>query len=495
VARFPTLISPAQVAFDIAGLKYAVRGVETQIRFHGEIFEMEDQRNWSDASFKTYCRPLSRPVPYLLPAGHIIRQDIEIRLTGAAPRAARVSMDSHRSDLQLQASAECVPTIALAVDLNSIPGTGEALLARRLAPRILQLRIDPHSAAAVLASAKELAGDRDPQIELEIVVPTDCGLDQVLADVAQRCQRALLNAARVTALPEAYLYSYQPEGPWPEGPTPRDACIAARRWFPEAQIGGGVLTHFVELNRCRPDVSRCDYITHSSTAIVHAAADRLVIETLEGLAHVYASTRALLSGREYRLGLVSIGMRSNPYGVDVAPNPEQSRVPMARIDPRQRGLFAAAWALGAMAATIGQGVSSVALASAVGPFGLIYRRAAWPQPRYDERSKVYPAFHVIRALLQLAAAPRCSIRGLPVGVVGVAALSGEGGPLILANLGEASCRLHLPHRGAVRRLDEASFESAISDADWLCAAPAEHCAQVTLDPFNVAFVDLPEREI
>ena len=31
--------------------------------FNGETFEMEDQRNWTDASFKTYCTPLSLPYP------------------------------------------------------------------------------------------------------------------------------------------------------------------------------------------------------------------------------------------------------------------------------------------------------------------------------------------------------------------------------------------------------------------------------------------------
>ena len=29
----------------------------------GDVFEMEDQRNWSDASYKTYSRPLAHPVP------------------------------------------------------------------------------------------------------------------------------------------------------------------------------------------------------------------------------------------------------------------------------------------------------------------------------------------------------------------------------------------------------------------------------------------------
>ena len=34
--------------------------MEAELAFEGDIFEMEDQRNWTDASFKTYCTPLAR---------------------------------------------------------------------------------------------------------------------------------------------------------------------------------------------------------------------------------------------------------------------------------------------------------------------------------------------------------------------------------------------------------------------------------------------------
>ena len=33
-------------------------GGEIVIRFEGDLFEMEDQRNWTDASYKTYSTPL-----------------------------------------------------------------------------------------------------------------------------------------------------------------------------------------------------------------------------------------------------------------------------------------------------------------------------------------------------------------------------------------------------------------------------------------------------
>jgi len=58
-----------------------------EVEFEGEVFETEDQRNWSDGSFKTYCRPLDRGFPYELGEGQEIRQAIVVRVTGGAGTA------------------------------------------------------------------------------------------------------------------------------------------------------------------------------------------------------------------------------------------------------------------------------------------------------------------------------------------------------------------------------------------------------------------------
>lgn len=76
---FPHLIAPHQPFFDIAGLEVDTIG---RFDFEGEIFEMEDQRNWSDASFKTYCRPHTWPSPYLVEAGKPIHHKIIFRPGG-----------------------------------------------------------------------------------------------------------------------------------------------------------------------------------------------------------------------------------------------------------------------------------------------------------------------------------------------------------------------------------------------------------------------------
>ena len=51
----------------------------------GDAFEMEDQRNWSDASYKTYVRPLRRPWPYSLPKGQKFTQAVRLQVSGTLP--------------------------------------------------------------------------------------------------------------------------------------------------------------------------------------------------------------------------------------------------------------------------------------------------------------------------------------------------------------------------------------------------------------------------
>ena len=80
---FPELISPSQPFFDIKGLTYTpAPGLVLEWTFDGDVFEMEDQRNWSDASFKTYNRPLALPCPYVIGAGESIRQCVALNLSG-----------------------------------------------------------------------------------------------------------------------------------------------------------------------------------------------------------------------------------------------------------------------------------------------------------------------------------------------------------------------------------------------------------------------------
>src|SRR5690606_5714125 len=61
-SHFPDVIDPAQPFLDMRAITHeVVLGVTAECRMEGGSFEMEDQRNWTDASYKTYVRPLALP--------------------------------------------------------------------------------------------------------------------------------------------------------------------------------------------------------------------------------------------------------------------------------------------------------------------------------------------------------------------------------------------------------------------------------------------------
>ena len=85
---FPALVSPHQPFRNVRAILHEVTpGVEVEVRMEGETFETEDQRNWSDASFKTYGTPLHLPYPVEVAEGTRIEQSVSVSLFGvtAAP--------------------------------------------------------------------------------------------------------------------------------------------------------------------------------------------------------------------------------------------------------------------------------------------------------------------------------------------------------------------------------------------------------------------------
>ena len=137
--QFPTHLAPEQPAVDIAGLAWSSDGIVTELTFTGDVFEMEDQRKWTDASFKTYSTPLLRPFPVLVDARHEVHQTVAIRCT----RTAEVVLSDtgrHWPAVGLGASTAPggpvpvpLPTAHVVVELDACSGSWPAALDRAAA--------------------------------------------------------------------------------------------------------------------------------------------------------------------------------------------------------------------------------------------------------------------------------------------------------------------------------------------------------------------------
>ncbi|RIA43751.1 hypothetical protein DFR49_1980 [Hephaestia caeni] len=441
-ATFPELIAPWQPFTDIRALIHQQSGATIACRLDGDTFEMEDQRNWSDASYKTYVRPLARPWPYVVPGGSVDRQSVRLSIEGAAIATAHADTSI---TITPGAPVGTMPRIGLAVSAAEAAATLAAIDALgAIAPQdlLLSVRADAGEGAAEIAALARVAACTNARVTLECVIAASGDLDEELGTVAWLVADAGLPLDGIAVFPAPDLQSTPPGSAWPACPPFDSIYAAARRAFPGIALGGGMFSYFTELNRKRPPVELLDFVSHATCPIVHAADDRSVMQTLEAIPHIVRSAREIIGAAPYRLGPSTIGMRQNPYGSRTMDNPDRGRVPMASVDPRQDGRFAAAWALGYVAAGEAGGLETLTLGALTGPFGVLGPDG----PR--------PVFSIVRDLAALAGAPRRACRSsAPDRVLAVA----SGDHMLLANLTPAPCVVRVEDTS--HRLDLDAYET------------------------------------
>jgi D-apionolactonase len=498
--RFPKAISPAQPVFNIRVLAHeAAPGLWATCRMDGDAFEMEDQRNWTDASYKTYVRPLALPWGYTLAKGSRHEQSIGLSFSG------RVDSDSEeaRSEATVTLGADLpirMPVLGVALPAEEADATLAALESlRAMRPRFLVCPVDVRDGLGLdkLDAYRKASEAVSAPVVLEIVIPDEQDAAVSLAPVAAAAPEAGLNLDSVVVSSAADLKSWQPGATRPERPDVEEIAKAARAAFPGVRLGGGMLSTFTELNRKRPKPELVDYATHTTCSIVHAADDRSVMETLETIPAIVASTRAMIGGGPYRIGPSAIAARSNPYGKGLVDNSHNQRACLTDRDPRQRGLFDAAWTLGYAAACARGGLEALALGATTGSLGVIHRRGGAASPYFDTVNgpAVYPAFHVMAGLALGGGRHLVETRSSePRGTAALAWREGESIVLWLANLTAEPLAIGIRGLGRARLsasiLDASAFEQAVASVDALEALrrPIEE-AELRLDAYAVARIE------
>jgi len=166
-------------------------------------------------------------------------------------------------------------------------------------------------------------------------------------------------------------FKTRPSNPVPAGERPISELVAALKATGiGAAIGAGTPSLFTEFNR-NPPTGDADFVFFGNAAIVHAADDLSVMETLSVYPSVIATARRLCPGKPIWLGPCTIGMRHNPYGQGVAANPARARIPAAGEDPRHGALFGAAFVVGVAAQAAEAGIDRLIIASPTGSCGLL----------------------------------------------------------------------------------------------------------------------------
>jgi hypothetical protein len=531
-ATFPALIDPVCPFQDVRALTHEVLpGIKVTCTMEGDAFEMEDHRNWNDASYKTYVRPLAKPWPYMIKAGGTTEQSVRLALDGQFPQAA-TGGGAVPLRVTVGERAGTMPRIGLSLRPEHLEATLVAADAiRRLAPQFLICPFDSRIAdgyagpavigrstfpfdhrvaepAKVMTLYRAMGEATGAELVLEAVIACqdEDGNPSAEEGIMRRDIEAVRAAAdsagvgftRVSVSPACDLKCTLPGSVWPPCPPAEAIYAATREVFPDVPLGGGMFSYFTELNRKRPPADHLDFVVHTTCPIVHACDDRTVMENLEALPHIIRSAAAFIHGKPYQVGPSSIGARDNPYGAAATPNPGNTRVALAYMDPRQRGLLGAAWNLGYVAHMARGHVDAVCLSAPVGEFGVVYAEMDYAQPWFDQQGQgVYPLYHVIRGMAAAAGEPCLETTLSDGSSVQSVAYRREGDTVLwLANLtGEArTVEVEgLPQaEGQVAQLDQHSFERATSGPDgFVEAAPARRLDRIELTPYAVVRLAIP----
>ncbi|MBC2887176.1 hypothetical protein H7Q97_17490 [Ochrobactrum sp. CM-21-5] len=403
--RLPDLIEPWQPFKDMRAITHEVMpGVSAACRMEGDTFEMEDQRNWSDASYKTYVRPLALPWPYRIDAGDKVHQ--RVVLTIADRRHSKPAVIS-RYDETIRITVGEAHGVMPDMGLVITPEEAEASLAASallhdIAPQNLLFHHDPlaghdGSAFKTFAAFAAIAARHKGHTSLEIALPCRAAVLEETNTIAAQIKAAGFAPDAIMVSPAIDRQSTPPGSIWPPCPPLEDVYAAARTAFPNVQLGGGMLSYFTELNRKRVPGHLIDFVTHCTNPIVHAADDLSIMQTLEALPFITRSVRAIYGDKPYRIGPSTIPMRQNPYGSRTMENPDGSRIAMANRDPRHNGKFAEAFAVGYAVQVLDGNLDCLTLSALTGPFGLIAGEDE-PAPAGDKR----PLFNAVKILAAAA---------------------------------------------------------------------------------------------
>lgn len=362
---FPIRISPHQPIMDIRALELHPTGdadAVTTLRFDGDVFEMEDQRNWSDASFKTYSRPLGLPYPYPLAARERVRQSITVN----AVRTRAVESATPRGIILDEGG----PFPAIGIEASTAPDPGPQCTDGSF--RVVELNLTTPTWPAALLRA---AADGLP-LDVRLVTGED---PKPLADAA----RALADHPVIAITPFDSVLHVSDE------PTVARTRAALDVAGVRPQLRGGSRSHFTELNRERERIPHdVDSLALTTTPLFHSLDTEQLVEALPMQRLIAAQAVEMASRRPVHIGPVSLRPRFNNVATSPEPAPalkDLSEGYGAQFtggeDERQTSPELAAWTIASAAALAVPGVEPVVVRD-LGPARAARRhRSAPPRSR------------------------------------------------------------------------------------------------------------------
>ena len=459
---FPQSIAPMPIFQNVRELRYALAtGTEVSLALEGDVFETEDQRNWGDATYKTYSRPVSAPLPQSFLPQASVSQSIKLDLLGSkGPRSLPASRRPVRLSLQMNHERPS-PLLGCAL-------TSSAPISVRSMERLRTLRLNFLLVHAVeVRSADAVRVARELNVPLHVIVSPDATSAQM--EAVEREARPHLVRLLVSGTSTAALVA------------------ASRLWHRfGVPVAVGSAWAYAGLNRERPQPVSTGGLWFALQPQAHGTDESTLIENLPALGAAVRDAAAWSGGQSI---LTSIRFRAQ---LETQHGPGE-----ASDDPRQHSLFGAAWTVGSLKHLCDAGPAEVSIFSASGESGLVLDWAlARRNPLFGsvEQDVVSPAYHVLRMFTDTPGARCIETRSSePLAAEALALRSADQVRVLLTNYTDQNQEVTLlvPDMSAeasVKVLDEGSVQFATSFPEEYARTPGaclrveDGCYHLTVGP-------------
>lgn len=387
---FPKFISAHQPAKNLKAVTHEVaKGIHARVAFEGDIFEMEDQRNWTDASFKTYCTPLEIPYPVELAKGTKISQKIRISIdgngSGSRPDFRHVPDDRNSARVSLRLTDLESPLPLLGVQVSSeVDDLTDQKIRRLKALKLDHLRVDLPLSDDWFVKDLRRATSQAKALGVSLQIVLGLGEKPAFATLVEE-----LKALQ------------PPVSHWMvRGGDPAHYQIARQHLAPivtNAKIGVTRVTNFVELNRARPEDESIAVVGFAINPQIHAFDHASIVETLPIHADAVHSARQFAGDRRLIIGPITMTPQLLD-GVDQPGGPPAGGPLPTYVDKRQVEPFTAAWTLGSIKYLADSRVHSATFYETVGWNGIMDADDVSSRPKeFPSRpGELFPVYHLLR---------------------------------------------------------------------------------------------------
>jgi hypothetical protein len=325
ISEFPKNISPSQPFKNLAGISHTLNnGQIFEVKFIGEVFETEDHRNWSDASYKTYCTPIELPFPVEVFKGDQIAQEVTMTLSGEASRVAKPTQS--KVTISVSDSEVSLPDIGLNIAEDYSESDHDEFSEIGIGHLRLNLDLDD-ALKANFSSAVKLSKKLGLKLDLA-----------VKATSVNQIKEFLKSNEELTALVRNLLIFSKTHKV-----TPAEFIATARELLgPQQIISAGTDLYFTEINRGLAVVPGIDQINFSLNPQVHSFDDRTLIQNLATQEVIALNAARIAGSKRISVGPITLRPRFNPNATQPDKDVSNTALP-ASVDSRQRTWFNEAW--------------------------------------------------------------------------------------------------------------------------------------------------------